>query len=355
MARPHVSTRLRTVLGIVWLAVVAVVAVYVVNDRRAELAGISKIFSHLNFSLLIPALILECASMAAYAQLQRSVLAAGKVKSGFWRMLAIFLASNSINGVIPGGTAFSTVYSYRRFRDFGASEGLSGWAILAANVLAALSLFLLALVGLFVSEGSVSGISLTDSIVSVGAVLAAVLFVVAKADLVTHWFSILLVRLERRLGVTWKATKKVIQLEEEIRMISPSRSRLTGAFGWGLFNWLFDASVLLIAYFATNSPIPFEGLLLAYSAGQLAANFPITPGGLGVVEGSISIALVAYGGNQEASIAAVLLYRLLSFWIWLLPGALSYVGLRIMKTDRHVVTGPVLLLEEVTDEQADAG
>jgi len=37
----------------------------------------------------------------------------------------------------------------------------------------------------------------------------------------------------------------------------------------------------------------WKGLLLAYGAGQLAADLPITPGGLGVVEGSLTIALVA--------------------------------------------------------------
>ena len=41
---------------------------------------------------------------------------------------------------------------------------------------------------------------------------------------------------------------------------------------------------------------------------QLAANLPITPGGLGVVEGSLTIALVAYGGGRDSTVAAVLLY-----------------------------------------------
>ncbi len=354
MAKRRIST-VRTVVGILWVVLVAVVAIYVVNDRRSELTGISSIFSHLNLELLIPALILEGASMAAYAQLQRSMLAAGGVQSGFWRMLSIFLASNTINSVVPGGPAFASVYSYRRFRDVGASEGLSGWAVLAANVLAGLSLFLLAVIGLLISEGSISGISLTDSLVSVGVVLIGILYLVARADWAVHKVGSFLVFLERKFGASWKVTKKVLQLEEEISLISPSRARLTRAFVWGLLNWVFDASVLVIAYFATKSPIPFEGLLLAYGAGQLAANFPITPGGLGVVEGSISIALVAYGGNQDASIAAVLIYRLLSFWMWLLPGIGCYFGLRIKRAENRVDSGALILLEEVKDEQTGTG
>jgi uncharacterized protein (TIRG00374 family) len=76
-----------------------------------------------------------------------------------------------------------------------------------------------------------------------------------------------------------------------------------------------------------GSPVPWRGLLLAYGAGQLAANLPITPGGLGVVEGSLTIALVAYGGAQASTVAAVLLYRIVSFWASLPVGWVSWAVL----------------------------
>ncbi|TAN24976.1 MAG: flippase-like domain-containing protein [Actinomycetota bacterium] len=347
MARKLRLRRLRAVVGVLWVLIAAAVAVYMITDRSSELAGISSVFSHLNLYFLAPAIILECASMAAYAQLMRSALAASGVHAGFWRIQAIFLVSNSINNAVPGGTAFASVYSYRRFRDIGASEGVSGWTVLATNVLAGLSLLLLAFVGLVLSEGSVSGISLTGSLASVAIVLIAAFIVVARAEKVTLIVGGFLEFLERRLNATWKTTRKVFDIAQDIKSISPSAPRLTRAFSWGLANWIFDATVLVIVYFATKSPVPFTGLLLAYSAGQLAANLPITPGGLGIVEGSISIALVAYGGNQEASIAAVLLYRFFSFWIWLLPGLGCYVGLR-MKTgsnDRKQSDGELFMLE----------
>jgi uncharacterized protein (TIRG00374 family) len=69
--------------------------------------------------------------------------------------------------------------------------------------------------------------------------------------------------------------------------------------------------------------------LLAYGAGQLAANLPVTLGGLGVVEGSLTVALVFYGGAQEATVAAVLLYRIISFWMMLVIGWTAAVVIRI--------------------------
>jgi uncharacterized membrane protein YbhN (UPF0104 family) len=90
-----------------------------------------------------------------------------------------------------------------------------------------------------------------------------------------------------------------------------------------------------------------KGLLLAYGAGQLAANLPITPGGLGAVEGSITFALVAFGGNLTSSLDAVLVYRLISFWGelvvgWLRGGWLA-VSVRRGQWPRQAPVAPVLV------------
>jgi uncharacterized protein (TIRG00374 family) len=87
-----------------------------------------------------------------------------------------------------------------------------------------------------------------------------------------------------------------------------------------LANWGWDCACLAVSFLAVGAPVPWRGLILAYGAAQLAANLPITPGGLGVVEGSLTIALVAYGGSRESTVAAVLMYRLMSFWALLLVG-----------------------------------
>jgi hypothetical protein len=78
---------------------------------------------------------------------------------------------------------------------------------------------------------------------------------------------------------------------------------------------------------AVGVGIPWRGLLLAYGAGQLAANLPVTPGGLGVVEGSLTIALVTFGGAEPSTVAAVFLYRILSFWLELPIGWATWAAL----------------------------
>jgi hypothetical protein len=100
------------------------------------------------------------------------------------------------------------------------------------------------------------------------------------------------------------------------------------AFALMMVSWLADIGVLVIAYLALGATPPWAGLLLAYCAGQIAGSLPVAPGGLGVVEGSLTLALVAFGGAQTITLAAVLLYRMISYWACIPLGALTWLALR---------------------------
>jgi len=85
---------------------------------------------------------------------------------------------------------------------------------------------------------------------------------------------------------------------------------------------------LAVAFIAAGGALPWRALLIAYAAGQLAVLLPITPGGLGVTEGSMAVTLAAYDGGMAAAVAAVLLYRLITYWAVLPAGGLCYLSLR---------------------------
>jgi uncharacterized protein (TIRG00374 family) len=130
-----------------------------------------------------------------------------------------------------------------------------------------------------------------------------------------------------------------------LRVVHIGWHDVTASVGWGLGNWLSDCACFALCFLAIGSTIPWEGLLLAYGAGQLAANLPITPGGLGAVEGSITFALVAFGGDRINSVDAVLVYRLISFWAvivvgWIAAGWLS-LGVRGGRWPRHALEAPI--------------
>jgi uncharacterized protein (TIRG00374 family) len=66
---------------------------------------------------------------------------------------------------------------------------------------------------------------------------------------------------------------------------------------------------------------------MGYLIGQLGGLLPI-PGGVGGIDGGLIGTLILYGAPAAATAAAVLLYRVILFWIPLLTGAVAFVSLR---------------------------
>ncbi|MGH9068507.1 MAG: lysylphosphatidylglycerol synthase transmembrane domain-containing protein [Acidimicrobiales bacterium] len=295
----------------------AAVALIVVLGQKGELADASDYLAHLRSGWVAVAAASELAAIVAFAGLQGRLLRSGRVRPGMVALTGITLAGNSINNSLPAGPAFASLFAFRQFRRRGADDALAGWTIFATTVLAGLALALLAAVGLAASgpeaganligvAGAILGalalaVAVTVLLPRPGPVRVVVDLTVRLTQLVARWPK------EDRAGVVDQAMARLVS-------VSPTPGSLAAALGWALGNWCLDCGCLVAAFLAVGAPVPWRGLLLAYGAGQLAANLPITPGGLGVVEGSLTIALVAFGGAKSSTVAAVLLYRIVSFW-----------------------------------------
>jgi uncharacterized protein (TIRG00374 family) len=64
----------------------------------------------------------------------------------------------------------------------------------------------------------------------------------------------------------------------------------------------------------------------------LAGLIPI-PGGIGVTEGGLTYGLVAAGMDQEAAFAAVILYRIATFYV---PPTWGYFALRWLERNQQI-------------------
>ena len=64
---------------------------------------------------------------------------------------------------------------------------------------------------------------------------------------------------------------------------------------WAAANWLFDAASLWVFLFAFGQAVLPIDLLVAYGLANILAVIPITPGGLGVIEGVLIPTLVGFG------------------------------------------------------------
>lgn len=292
-------------------------AAWAVTGRKGELAGAASYLEHMDWVWLVVAIVLEIGSIVAYGALQRQILLSGDLDLGLPRSTAITLAYNSLTNSLPGGVAWGSLFSYQQFRVRGADETLSVWAIVADNACAAVTLAALATVGLIVAGSSqTSGLGVVAPTFGVIVGIVVVVIVAWRRGLL-RTLATGAVGLTKRLTGRPRATPRAVVDRSFARLtaVTPSRRQWGVALSWAMANWVLDCGCLVAAFGVVGAPVPWRGVLLAYGAGQLAANLPITPGGLGVVEGSITIALVAYGGAEATTVAAVLVYRLLSFWV----------------------------------------
>lgn len=85
---------------------------------------------------------------------------------------------------------------------------------------------------------------------------------------------------------------------------------------------------LALSLAAVGTDVPIATVALVYLAGSAIASAAPTPGGLGATEATFAAALTAVGVPDAEAISGVLLYRLVTFWIPILPGYLAYVALQ---------------------------
>lgn len=118
------------------------------------------------------------------------------------------------------------------------------------------------------------------------------------------------------------------------RLALLARSALTGraflaSFGFAWADLLFDLLSLDLMFVAVRYQPGFGPLAVAYSAANFASALPITPGGLGVAEVTLVAITAGFGAPRPTAVLAVLGYRLVNYWLPLLPGAVAYLRLRL--------------------------
>jgi uncharacterized protein (TIRG00374 family) len=140
-------------------------------------------------------------------------------------------------------------------------------------------------------------------------------------------------------AVRWLAQHVRIDADNACEVIRHLGNRLEGLFadrqllwrvaGWALANWLFDMAALFVFLRAFGGHIAVDGLIVAFGLANVMAVVPLTPGGLGIVEGIYIPTIVGFGLSRSSATVGVLTYRLAQFWLPILVGAACYLSLRI--------------------------
>jgi uncharacterized protein (TIRG00374 family) len=290
------------------------------------------------------ALVAELMSISAFARVQRRMLAAGGARVPMHRMAALTYAANAVSRTFPGGPALSSGYVFKRLRSWGASVPAAGFTLLASGVLSTLSFAVLAVIGAVVAgNGGLSSILVIAAVVVV-AIAALITRRHHQPDLLIRVASRGLVRTNRILRrAPESGLAGLHRVAGELSAIKPRNRDWLAGFSFAGLNWIADLACLLAcchAVGATGSSLAL--VTVAFLAGMSASSLPLLPGGLGVVDAAMIIALTQGGVSAVPATAAVLLYRLISFALivalgWLVWGAVIVAPAR--HGSLHVVRG----------------
>ncbi len=98
-------------------------------------------------------------------------------------------------------------------------------------------------------------------------------------------------------------------------------------------NTVFDMLTLYLVFLAAGHQVSPAVLLAGYGLPLLLGKAPLLPGGVGIVESSMSALYTALGVPKQVAVVVVLIYRFLSFW---LP---SLLGFPLIAYLQHAASG----------------
>ena len=241
------------------------------------------------------------------------------------------LAGNSVTNTLPGGDAVGASVQYRMLASTGidrvqAAGGLAVSSIIGVAALFSLPIFALPVIA---SSSSVSAGLVRSGVL--GAIGFVLIVLVGVIILTTDWALVtlgktlewLLCKMPRRRRDARNLSARLLAERDAVRADLGQNwwkavLLVAGRIGLDYFS--------LIAVLEATGTRPNASLvLLAYAATAVIALLPLTPGGLGLVEASLSGLLVLANVPSANAVLATLAYRLGSYWLPTMAGGVCYV------------------------------
>ncbi len=343
--KPSLATRIETEKShpLAWktvakravVVVIAGVSIYLVFPAITEVFASWPRLSTLDPRWFVVAIAAEIAHFTCTFALQRLAL---RTKAWF-PVVTSQLAGNAITLIMPGGAAVGAALQFRMLATSGSDTdstvgGLAAFSLLGVGGLLALPVFALPviLLGAPTNRGLVNAAILG----AVGFVIFAALGAVILAyDAPLRWAG----RVAQRL---WNLVMRKRPLEGLDATLLAQRNEIRTALGQQWWQALllsagrlaFDYLCLLAALRATGARPRPSLILVAYAVAGIVGMIPATPGGLGLVEASLTGLLVLAEVNSSQALLATLTYRLASYWVPLLAGPIAYGLFRMRYRNR---------------------
>ncbi|WP_078628510.1 lysylphosphatidylglycerol synthase transmembrane domain-containing protein [Streptomyces sp. NRRL F-2664] len=252
-------------------------------------------------------------SALSYFAAAMSLLGFVPERVSFLRTVVAQVAGSFVKLVAPaavGGVALNTRFLQRA----GVRPGLAVASVGASQLFGLASHILLLL-----SFGYLTGTEKTPEMTPSRAVIAGLLTVAVLVLVVTA------VPFMRKFVVTRVRALFAGVVPRMLDVLQRPKKLMTGIGGMllltGCFVMCLDAS---IRAFGGGEAISYASIAVVFLAGNALGSAAPTPGGMGAVETTLTLGLIAAGLEKEVAISAVLLFRLMTFWLPVLPGWISF-------------------------------
>jgi uncharacterized protein (TIRG00374 family) len=281
------------------------------------------------------AIVFSIASYATYIALFKAVVGGDALKLSWGETYEINMAGVAATLLFSAGGAGGVALTYWALRKAGMDR-----RDVARRMIAFVSLhyafypFALIVFGLLLRTGVLHGSNSVELTIIPAAVAGLLLAVGAAVTLIPSDVEARLMPHVRgdhmRSFVEW-ASRVPETLGEGFRFAlslftHPRKGGLAvlGAAGY----WAFSIGVLWASFHSLGIQVPFAVVVQGFFLGMVANLFPLAPAGVGAVDAGMIGAFVLFGLPEETVFPAILIFRLVSFWMPIPPGVVAFFQLR---------------------------
>ncbi len=331
--------RRRLATGLLALVLI-VVAIYVLFPAVVGLDDALERFGDATWYWIVLAVVFTIASFGAYVALFRGILG-GTTDSELRRRLdarasyQITMAGLAATRIFSAAGAGGIALTYWALRRAGMERRRAACRMVA--FLATLYLvYLLALVvfGVLLRVGVLPGENPVGGTIVPAALAFAALVVIGLLALIPGDVERRLQRIRRHPRMSRVAARLATgpaTVATGIRTAidyvrRPRRGAL--AFGGAVGFWGANIAVLWASFEAFGGDVPFAVLVQGFFVGMAANLIPSPAGGVGTVDAGMIAAFLLFGLPSALVFPAVLVYRVMAFWLPIPPGIVAYFQLR---------------------------
>jgi uncharacterized protein (TIRG00374 family) len=321
------------------LFAVLIVAIYVLVPKVFGLDDTLDRIGNADWYWVAIAIAFNVAAFAAYVALFRGVL--GGTEGEIRRRLdmrasyQITMAGLAATRLFSAAGAGGLVVTYWALRKAGMERRRSACRMVALLVIL-YSFYLVALIlfGVLLRTGVLPGDNPVGGTIVPAAIAGAALLLILLVALLPQDVEQRLAalankrrgeRIVRKIGTVPATVASGVRTAiAYVRYPERGALALLGAVGF----WAANIGILWASFEAVGGHVPFAVLVQGFFVGMAANLIPSPAGGVGSVDAGMIAAFALFGIEYDIVFPAVLLYRLIAFWLPIPPGIVAWFQLR---------------------------